>query len=196
VQLRRALRRIVPGVFTLFNDALLLAAREQLAHARGRHAIIVLTDGIDSGRGYSTLEASLRALLMAQATVYVVSNTEIERQKKQAELDKYLDASQSVVRVNALHIEDLQAGLRVLEVSEKNLAQLTTATGGRLYRPDSFSALDSTYAEVADELRHQYALYYMPLNKSKDGRFRRVRVETNNPAYQVSARVGYFAPRR
>jgi VWFA-related protein len=195
VQLRRALRRIVPGVFTLFNDALLLAAREQLAHARGRHALIVLTDGIDSGRGYSTLEASLRALLMAQATVYVVSNTEIERQKKQSELDTFLDATPSVVRVNALHIGDLQEGLRVLAASERNLAQLTTATGGRLYKPNSFSALDSTYAEVADELRHQYALYYMPLNKSKDGQFRRVKVETTNPAYQVSARVGYFAPR-
>lgn len=194
VQLRRSLRRIVPGVFTLFNDALMLAAREQLAHARGRHAIIVLTDGIDSGRGYSTLEASLRALLMAQATVYVVSNTEIEREKKKAELDSLLNATPSVVRFNQLRIGDLQEGLRVLDKSEQNLSQLTNATGGRLYKPASFSALDATYAEVADELRHQYALYYTPLNKNKDGRFRRVRVETANPSYQVSARVGYFAP--
>lgn len=194
VQLRRSLRRIVPGVFTLFNDALLLAAREQLAHARGRHAIIVLTDGIDSGRGYSTLEASLRALLAAQAAVYVVSNTEIERQKKKAELDSLLNGTPSVVRFNQLRIGDLQEGLRVLDASEQNLGKLTTATGGRLYKPASFSALDSTYAEVADELRHQYALYYTPLNKSKDGRFRRVRVETTNSSYQVSARVGYFAP--
>jgi VWFA-related protein len=86
--------------------------------------------------------------------------------------------------------------LRVLDQSEQNLSQLTAATGGRLYKPQSFSALDSTYAEVADELRHQYALYFTPLNKNKDGRFRRVRVETTNPAYQVAARVGYFAPRK
>ena len=196
VQLRRALRRIVPGVFTLFNDALLLAAREQLAKARGRHALIVLTDGIDSGRGYSTLEASLRALLMAQATVYVVSNTEIERQKKRAELDSLLSSTPAVVRFNQLRIHDLQEGLRVLDASEQNLAQLTAATGGKLYKPDSFGALDSVYAEVAEELRHQYALYFTPLNKNKDGRFRRVRVETMNPTHQVSARVGYFAPRR
>lgn len=196
VQLRRALRRIVPGVFTLFNDALVLAAREQLAHARGRHAIIVLTDGIDSGRGYSTLEASLRELLMAQATVYVVSNTEIERQKKKAELDSLLAATPSAVRFNQLRIGDLQEGLRVLDASEQNLAQLTAATGGRLYKPDSFSALDSTYAEVADELRHQYALYFTPLNKNKDGRFRRVKVETTDSTNQVSARIGYFAPRK
>src|SRR5947199_4704548 len=95
VQLRRSLRRIVPGVFTRFNDALLLAAREQLKSSRNRHAIIVLTDGIDSGRGYSTIEAALKSLLEAQAIVYVVSNTEIERVKKREELDSILASSPS-----------------------------------------------------------------------------------------------------
>ncbi|MDT4895016.1 MAG: hypothetical protein QOH25_93 [Acidobacteriota bacterium] len=198
VQLRRSLRRIVPGMFTRFNDALLLAAREQLAHARGRHAVIVLTDGIDSGRGYSTLESALRALLEAQATIYVVSNTEIERQKKSAELDSLLasTSSSSVARFNELRINDLREGLRVLDLSERNLAQLTAATGGRLYKPSSFDELDATYREVAEELRHQYALYYTPLNKTRDGRFRRVRVETTTPSQKVSARIGYFAPGR
>jgi Ca-activated chloride channel family protein len=196
VQLRRSLRRVVPGVFTRFNDALSLAAREQLAHARGRHAIIVLTDGIDSGRGYTTLEAALRHLLEAQATVYVVSNTEIERAKKRAELDTLLASSPSALRFNELRINDLREGLRVLDVSERNLAQLAAATGGRLYKPSSFDQLDSTYAEVAEELRSQYALYFTPLNKSRDGRFRRVKVETTDSSHKVSARVGYYAPGR
>ena len=196
VQLRRSLRRIVPGVFTRFNDALVLAAREQLGKARGRHAIIVLTDGIDSGRGYSKIETALRALLEAQATVYVVSNTEIERQKKREELDSLLDATPSVVRFNELRINDLREGLRVLDASERNLAQLTEATGGKLYKPMSFDQLEKTYAEVSEELRSQYALYYMPLNKARDGRFRRVRVETTTSSHKISARVGYFAPTR
>lgn len=196
VQLRRSLRRIVPGVFTRFNDALLLAAREQFQNAKGRHAIIVLTDGIDSGRGFASLATALRALLEAQATVYVVSNTEIERAAKREELDNLLAGPPSTVRFNQLRIGDLREGLRVLNESEQNLAQLTEATGGRLYRPASFRALDATYAEVADELRHQYALYYTPLDKTRDGRFRRVRVETADPSLKVQARIGYYAPRR
>ena len=196
VQLRRSLTRITPGMFTRFNDALLLAAREQFAHARGRHAVIVLTDGIDSGRGYSSLETALRSLLEAQATVYVISNTEIERAKKQNELETLLAGSSSVVQFNQLRIGDLREGLRVLDASERNLAQLTAATGGRLYRPKSFDALDATYAEVAEELRHQYALYYSPLNKARDGRFRRVRVQTSDPSLQVSTRIGYYAPKK
>lgn len=196
VQLRRSLRRVTPGIFTRFNDALLLAAREQLAGARGRHAVIVFTDGIDSGRGYSTLEAALRALLEAQAIVYVVSNTEIARLKKREELDSLLNATPAVAQFNQLRIGDLREGLRVLEASENNLERLSIATGGKLYKPLSFDQLDSTYAEVAEELRSQYALYYMPLNKSRDGKFRRVRVETNAASHRVSTRIGYYAPAR
>jgi VWFA-related protein len=195
-QLKRAVNRITPGVFTRFNDALMLAGKEQFSSSRTRHAIIVLTDGIDSGMGYAKFDTALKSLLQSQATVYVVSNTEIERQKKRDELDSILAGSNSSVKFNQIQIDGLRQGMKVLDLSEANLAQLTELTGGRLYKPKSFADLEATYAEVADELRHQYALYYTPLDKSRDGRFRRVRVQTSEPTFQVSARVGYFAPRR
>ena len=73
---------------------------------------------------------------------------------------------------------------------------MTRATGGRLYRPPSFDALGGVYTEIADELRHQYALYYTPTNGARDGRFRRVRVEVTGRDCDVSTRVGYYAPRK
>lgn len=103
--------------------------------------------------------------------------------------------TESELRFNEIKINDLREGLRVIDLSEERLEQLTTATGGRLYKPKSFDALDATYAEVADELRHQYSLYYTPLNRKRDGSFRRVIVETDPTAYHASTRVGYFAPR-
>lgn len=193
-QLRRALGRIEPGMFTRFNDALVLAAKQQFGSTKSRRAVIVLSDGIDSGRGTS-LENAFKALLEAQVVVYVVSNTEIARATKLAELDSLLKGSDSTVRFNQLRIDDLREGLRVLDQSEQRLAQLTWASGGRLFKPHSFQALEATYAEVADELRHQYALYYTPLNKTRDGGFRRVRVETTKSAYQTQTRIGYFAPK-
>ena len=194
-QLQRALKRIEPGMFTRFNDALLLAAREQFGTTKSRRAVIVLTDGIDSGRGTATLEAALQELLKAQVSVYVVSNTEISRTAKRSELDALMGNSDATVRFNQIRIGDLREGLRVLDLSEQMLAQLTAATGGRLYKPQSFAGLEATYAEVAEELRHQYALYYTPLNKARDGGFRRWRVEMTNPAFQSHTRVGYFAPK-
>jgi len=195
-QLRRALRRISPGVFTRFHDALYLAAREHFQRGPNRHAVVVLSDGVDSGRGQATLETALRALLESQVAVYVISNTRVERARKQAELDTLLSGTDATVRFNELRIGDLREGLRVLDASEENLAQLARATGGRLYTPDSFAALDTVYAEVAEELRHQYALYYTPLDTTRDGRFRRVRVETSGRDFRVTTRVGYYAPRQ
>jgi VWFA-related protein len=50
-QLQRALGRIEPGMFTRFNDALLLAAKEQFGPVtKSRRAVIVLSDGIDKGK--------------------------------------------------------------------------------------------------------------------------------------------------
>ncbi|HKE59428.1 MAG TPA: VWA domain-containing protein [Pyrinomonadaceae bacterium] len=196
VQLRRAIRRIAPGMFTRFHDAVLLASRDQLPRGSARHAMIVLTDGIDSGRG-SPFQVALRAALQSQTAVYVISNTEIERVKKEQELATLLDSSSdSALKFNQLRIQDLRMGLEALDASERNLSELTSATGGKLYRPKSFADLEAVYQEVANELRHQYALYYSPTNKKRDGQFRRVRVETVSPENRVSARVGYYAPVR
>jgi Ca-activated chloride channel family protein len=196
LQLRRALGRLTTGVFTRFNDALLLSAREQFQPSERRRALVFLSDGIDSNRGSATAEAAQRALLETQVTVYGIANIEIERARKRSELDNLLNGNDSSVRFNQLRIGDLQESLRVLDLSERNLEALTRSTGGRLYRPHSFQALGRVYSEIADELRHQYALYYTPTNPSRDGRFRRVRVEVSGRDYEVSTRVGYYAPRK
>ena len=195
VQLRRALRRVTAGMFTRFNDALYLAAREQFRDPTRRRAAVVLSDGIDSGRGRASAADALRALLEASVGVYCISNTGIERARKAAELDALLDATPAAVKFNQLKIDDLRLSLRALDESERGLEALTASTGGRLYKPESFADLDRVYAEVAEELRHQYALYYTPLDKRRDGRFRRVQVRTSDPALRVTARIGYFAPR-
>jgi len=192
-QLRRALRRIVPGMFTRFHDAVVLASEDQKPRPSARHAMIVLTDGIDNADGAS-FQAALRSALQSQTAVYVVSNTEIERIEKERELEKLLSASDSAVKFNQLRIQDLRLGLAALAASDKNLQELANATGGRVYRPQSFQDLEMIYTEVANELRHQYGLYYSPLNKRRDGQFRKVRVETSNPEFKVSARIGYYAP--
>ena len=194
-QFQRALNRIEPGIFTRFNDALLLASKDHFgAVTKSRRAAIVLSDGLDKSSG-ATLETALQALIRAQVAVYIVSNTRIARAAKLAELDTLLGGTPAAVMVNQLNIDRLKLSITALDQSEQNLDQLAQATGGRLYKPTSFDALESTYAEVADELRHQYALYFTPLNKARDGSFRRVRVEMTNPALHTQTRVGYFAPK-
>jgi len=72
-----ALARLEPGMFTRFNDALMLACRDQFGTSTSRRAVIVLTDGIDSGRGSNNTRGALQSLPKRKLRFYVVSNTEI-----------------------------------------------------------------------------------------------------------------------
>jgi Ca-activated chloride channel family protein len=191
-QLHRALNRIVPGMFTRLNDALVLAAREQFGSTQSRRAIILLSDGVDSGRGATTAEQALEAVLNAQVSVYVVSNGEISRAEKRAQLNALVNSDS--VSFNQIRIDDLREGLRALDDSEEKLTQLAKMTGGRIYKPASFTRLDDAYREVAEELRRQYAIYYTPSNKTRDGSFRRVHVDTTNRQLRTYTRAGYYAP--
>ncbi len=68
-------------------------------------------------------------------------------------------------------------------------------TGGRMIDVGSAKKLNEAFDQISEELRSQYTLGYYPKNTAKDGRFRRVRVETANKDYKILTRKGYYAPR-
>ena len=55
--------------------------------------------------------------------------------------------------------------------------------------------LENAFDQISEELRSQYTLGYYPTNNSKDGKFRKIRVETDNHELKVLARKGYYAPK-
>jgi len=190
--LRRALNRLTTGMFTKFNDALWLTAQEQLNHVAGRKAIIVLTDGIDSGRGYTRAEQAFRALVEAEAPVYAVSKTRIQRNAEQRELDFYQNTSASRT-LDQIKIDGIKTYLATLDESERNLTRMAEETGGRIFLPRSFDELGDAYQQVADELRSQYIISYSPTDAARDGRYRAIRVKLKDPAYHATTRFGYYA---
>lgn len=82
--------------------------------------------------------------------------------------------------------------------ARRRLRKLADVTGGRAYFPTSIEQVQSICRQIAHDIRNQYILGYYPTNRSRDGSFRRVRVEINPPkGYRnLSARTrpGYFAP--
>jgi VWFA-related protein len=188
--LRRALNRLTTGMFTNFNDALWLAARDQLNRVTGRKAIIVLTDGIDSGRGHKTHEQAMRALLEAETAVYAVSKTELQRRTEQRELESYGDP---ISPANRIRVDGLKLSLAALKQSEQWLQKLTEETGGRLFLPNRFEDLNEVYQQVADELRSQYVIFYTPQNPKRDSSYRTVRVKANCKDCRATSRLGYYA---
>jgi len=73
--------------------------------------------------------------------------------------------------------------------------KLTDETGGRMIVVHGEKHLEEAFDQISEELRSQYTLGYYPSNTTRDGKFRKLHVETGNHEYKVLARKGYYAPR-
>jgi VWFA-related protein len=78
---------------------------------------------------------------------------------------------------------------------DKVLKTLSDETGGRMFSPLKVEDLNSNFANIAEELRLQYALAYRSTNQLRNGAFRKIRIEPASKNYVVRARNGYYAPR-
>ena len=68
-------------------------------------------------------------------------------------------------------------------------------TGGRVIDVGSMKHLQEAFHQIAEELRDQYTLSYYPSNATRDGKFRKIKVETIDKELKVLARRGYYAPK-
>ncbi len=73
--------------------------------------------------------------------------------------------------------------------------KLAEETGGRVLNASSEKKLMEAFDEISAELRSQYTLGYYPTNSQRDGKFRKIKVETANHDLKVLARKGYYAPK-
>ncbi len=77
--------------------------------------------------------------------------------------------------------------------ADQYLTELAVKTGGKLVRADTLSSLPDAFSKIAAELRTQYVLGYYPLNKTRDDRYRKIKVTTTRKGAIVRARPGYLA---
>lgn len=75
--------------------------------------------------------------------------------------------------------------------ADSYLKELERKSGGRLVRADTLASLPDAFAKIAAELRTQYAIGYYPVNKARDGRYRKIKVTTTKKDVVIRARPGY-----
>jgi Ca-activated chloride channel family protein len=75
----------------------------------------------------------------------------------------------------------------------KNFAE---KSGGRFVGTPGGPALRDAFANIADELAHQYTIAYRPLNQTRDGKWRKLEVKVSRPEVKVRTRKAYRAPKR
>ena len=80
------------------------------------------------------------------------------------------------------------------------LSEITDVTGGRTFPVNDINDLADTAIKIGVELRNQYVLGYSPSNKTRDGKWRKVKIKLNAPKglppLNVHAKMGYYAPQQ
>jgi Ca-activated chloride channel family protein len=79
---------------------------------------------------------------------------------------------------------------------DKVLRYLTQETGGRAFFPFKVEDLDQSFENIANELRHQYNIFYRPEPLKTDGQYHTVELRVKGRKdLVVRARKGYYAPK-
>jgi Ca-activated chloride channel family protein len=75
------------------------------------------------------------------------------------------------------------------------LKSFAEKSGGRFVGTPGGPALRDAFANIADELGHQYTLAYRPANQTRDGKWRKLEVKISRPELVVRTRKAYRAPK-
>jgi len=105
-------------------------------------------------------------------------------------------AVKSDVVIYSIGIRD--AGFPEGKLDAGALRKISDHTGGRAFFPAQPAELHAAFAQIDQELRSQYLIAYSPTNKTRDGSYRRVKIEVVNPDLrknkpQLLYRQGYYA---
>jgi VWFA-related protein len=73
--------------------------------------------------------------------------------------------------------------------------KMTDETGGRMIVVNNEKHLQEAFDQISEELRSQYTLGYYPTNSTRDGKFRKIKIDVDNKDDKVLARKGYYAPK-
>lgn len=169
---------------TVLHDALYVTFDDLLADESGKKAVLLLTDGVDQGSMVSFGEAFDLAV-RSEAMVYVASK--LDEYRASAIVGRHLFQSRGQMVPEALkdsYIVKMKA----------QLERIAHLTGGVVLQAQAFTNLTEVFRTVADELKNQYYLSYVPTNKARDGKWRKVTVRVLRPGAVARTRPGYFAP--
>ena len=109
------------------------------------------------------------------------------------------DSLQQALKANAvIYCVGIGDNYAFQGVNKSILNKISERTGGRAYYPRDEADLQRAFVQIQDDLRSQYLIAYEPTNQKKDGTYRKIEVQINNPAFEkqkvkITSRQGYFA---
>jgi len=97
--------------------------------------------------------------------------------------------------IYAVDMSSLEVSGTAGRQSAFSLKGFAEKTGGRFISTPGGPALRDAFTGIADELGHQYTISYHPLNKTRDGKWRKLEVKVKREDVEVRTRKGYRGPK-
>jgi Ca-activated chloride channel homolog len=138
---------------------------QRLKPVAGRKAIVILSDGMDTGSDIGLTNV----IEMAQSAGVVV----------------YTIKYASPMRFISLAATIAQAVSRGME-------RLSRETGGLSFSNPGHK-ISEVFSQIEQDLRNMYVLGFSPPNNARDGRFHKLDVKTSSAGWMVRTRAGYWA---
>lgn len=105
---------------------------------------------------------------------------------------------ESEVQIYSIGIFDEYAPTEEEQNGPILLNDISTATGGRLFKVIDMDDLADIAERISEELRDEYVIGYTPLDRKRDGQYRKLKVRLipppGLPALMAHSREGYYAP--
>jgi VWFA-related protein len=171
-------------------DAILLASDDLMSKQKGRKALILLTDGVDTGSKV-TLYEGITAAQKADTLVYSVLFADSSAYGSPGGF-----GGPGMGRRRGGGMPMPPAGGQEGPDGKKVLRQIAQETGGRFYQVSHFNPLDKIFADIEEDLRNQYNIGYTPDQAGQQGAYRHIHLTAKTPKKKdlvVQARAGYYA---
>lgn len=157
---------------------------EKLQTTRGRKAVVVFSDGVDT-TSRATYRETLNRSRKLDALIYTIRYETLDAAREKTLSKTPVEVTRRVVTANG---EDLKTAYNRGGIYLKFLAD---HSGGRYFLADSPENLTKTFQIIADELRRQYSIGYYPRNDSPGEKPRKIKVTVDVPNAAVKARKSY-----
>ncbi len=171
------------GGTSLYN-AVDEAIRKQLGKIEGRKAVVLFTDGVDTTSRKNSYDSTLNYAEESDSLIFpIYYNTYLENRQR------------STGGFPDIFLGGPPPGTTAAEyaLGRKYLDELADATGGRVFRPESTpGGLTRAFEGIAEELRRQYNIGYIPKEEGKPGQRKQIKVRVNRPNLIIRARDSYI----
>jgi Ca-activated chloride channel family protein len=199
--LEKSIKSLKTSYLTSIYDAIEQTIRERLLKTDGRKAIVVLSDGVDTGSKRATFDSTLELITRTGIVTYTVRYETRNDGSKQIKPEDLPNLKSPFINRFVNPLQQPSGTFQKQRPKDRDLLgieflqQLADRSGARYLRSESAIGTAYALALVADELRNQYTLTYDPTNKTEDGKFRQIDVQIKRRDLLVRARQGYIAPK-